>query len=103
MGISITGGDFERFKAYVIADIRSRIITIDSSFFQHKTRVIVFSPHPDDDVISAGAATISLSRSKNIELHVAYCVSGAVAVPDSFVMDELNRFKVEIQLENSDG
>lgn len=55
--------------------------------------VIVFSPHPDDDVISAGAAVDSLTQA-DVELHVAYCVSGAVAVPDSFVMDKITQFSI---------
>lgn len=58
--------------------------------------MIVFSPHPDDDVISAGAAVMSLAMQPNVELHLTYCVSGAVAVPDSFVMDKINQFKINI-------
>lgn len=56
----------------------------------------MFSPHPDDDVISAGAAVMSLAMQPNVELHLTYCVSGAVAVPDSFVMDKINQFKVNV-------
>lgn len=46
---------------------------------------MLFSPHPDDDVISAGAAVAALAGQDNIEFHCTYCVSGNVSVPDSFV------------------
>ncbi|MDR2086456.1 MAG: glucosamine-6-phosphate deaminase [Dysgonamonadaceae bacterium] len=50
-------------------------------------RVIVFSPHPDDDVISMGGTLARLSEHGH-EVHVAYQVSGNIAVFD----DEVTRF-----------
>jgi len=50
-------------------------------------RVVVFSPHPDDDVISMGGTLARLSEHKH-EVHVAYQVSGNIAVFD----DEVTRF-----------
>ena len=44
-------------------------------------KVLVFSPHPDDDVISMGA-TLSRLVSQNHEVHVAYQTSGNIAVFD---------------------
>src|SRR5262245_42634890 len=44
-------------------------------------RVIVFSPHPDDDVISAGGVLWKLSQNEN-EILVAYQTSGDLAVFD---------------------
>jgi glucosamine-6-phosphate deaminase len=44
-------------------------------------RVIVFSPHPDDDVISMGGTLIRLVDQKH-EVHVAYQTSGNIAVFD---------------------
>lgn len=44
-------------------------------------RVIVFSPHPDDDVISMGGTLIRLVDQKH-HVHVAYQVSGNIAVSD---------------------
>jgi glucosamine-6-phosphate deaminase len=44
-------------------------------------RVICFSPHPDDDVISMGGALIRLVEDKH-EVHVAYMTSGNIAVFD---------------------
>lgn len=50
-------------------------------------RTIVFSPHPDDDVISMGGTLARLSEHGH-EVHVAYQVSGNIAVFD----DEVTRF-----------
>ena len=50
-------------------------------------RVVVFSPHPDDDVISMGGTLARLSEHGH-EVHVAYQVSGNIAVFD----DEVTRF-----------
>ncbi len=50
-------------------------------------RVIVFSPHPDDDVISMGG-TMKRLVDQNHEVHVCYETSGNIAVGD----DEIIRF-----------
>ena len=42
-------------------------------------RVIVFSPHPDDDVISMGGTVARLSDQGHV-LHIAYHTSGNIAV-----------------------
>jgi glucosamine-6-phosphate deaminase len=44
-------------------------------------RVVVFSPHPDDDVISMGGTFIRLCEQGH-EVHVAYQTSGNIAVFD---------------------
>ncbi|RPH53552.1 MAG: glucosamine-6-phosphate deaminase, partial [Acidobacteria bacterium] len=44
-------------------------------------RIIVFSPHPDDDVISAGGLLRKLQENQN-EIVVAYQTSGNIAVFD---------------------
>lgn len=46
-----------------------------------KKRVIVFSPHPDDDVISMGG-TLDRLISQGHEVHVVYQTSGSNAVSD---------------------
>lgn len=48
-------------------------------------RILVFSPHPDDDVISMGG-TIRKLICRGNELHVAYMTSGNVAVFDHDVV-----------------
>ncbi len=52
-------------------------------------RVIVFSPHPDDDVISMGGTVARLSEHGH-ELHIAYQVSGNIAVFDHDVVRYLD-------------
>jgi glucosamine-6-phosphate deaminase len=66
-------------------------------------RVIVFSPHPDDDVISMGGTLIRLVE-HNHEVHVAYQTSGNIAVFDDdvirfvdFVSDYNQMFDMEQQ------
>lgn len=46
-----------------------------------RKRVIVFSPHPDDDVISMGG-TLQRLASQGHDVHVAYQTSGSIAVAD---------------------
>ena len=48
-------------------------------------RAIIFSPHPDDDVISMGGTFIRLSDQGH-EVHVAYQTSGNIAVFDEDVI-----------------
>ena len=50
-------------------------------------RVLVFSPHPDDDVISMGGTRQRLVNQKH-DVHVAYETSGNIAVND----EEVTRF-----------
>jgi glucosamine-6-phosphate deaminase len=63
-----------------------------------KKRVIIFSPHPDDDVISMGG-TFARLVDQGHEVHVAYQTSGNIAVFDDdvirfadFVADIENNF-----------
>ena len=46
-----------------------------------RKRVIIFSPHPDDDVISMGGTFLRLVEQGH-EVHVAYQTSGNIAVHD---------------------
>lgn len=47
-------------------------------------KVILFSPHPDDDIISMGGTFMRL-HDQGHEVHVAYQTSGNIAVTDEFV------------------
>src|SRR6185436_9491146 len=47
-------------------------------------RSIIFSPHPDDDIISMGG-TFQRLHDQGHEVHVAYQTSGNIAVTDEFV------------------
>ena len=47
-------------------------------------KVVIFSPHPDDDIISMGGTFMRL-HDQGHEVHVAYQTSGNIAVTDEFV------------------
>jgi glucosamine-6-phosphate deaminase len=67
-------------------------------------RIIVFSPHPDDDVISMGGILNKLHQNSN-EITVAYQTSGNIAVFDHEVrryVDFLRRFGRDFNLEGGD-
>jgi glucosamine-6-phosphate deaminase len=49
-----------------------------------RKRCLIFSPHPDDDIISMGGTFMRLHTQKH-EVHVAYQTSGNIAVTDEFV------------------
>ncbi len=64
-------------------------------------RVLIFSPHPDDDIISMGG-TFQRLVDQGHEVHVAYQVSGNIAVADDealrfieFVVDFNGEFHIE--------
>ncbi|MDQ1855106.1 glucosamine-6-phosphate deaminase [Chryseobacterium sp. WLY505] len=66
-----------------------------------RKRVLIFSPHPDDDIISMGGTFIRLHQQGH-EVHVAYQTSGNIAVADSealrfanFVCDYNEMFGIE--------
>ncbi len=77
-------------------------------------RVVVFSPHPDDDVISMGGTLMRLCQQGH-EVHVAYQTSGNIAVFDdaairhaefvreyaqAFELGEQQAAKIEDQIES---
>jgi glucosamine-6-phosphate deaminase len=47
-------------------------------------KIVIFSPHPDDDIISMGG-TFQRLHDQGHDLHVAYQTSGNIAVTDEFV------------------
>jgi glucosamine-6-phosphate deaminase len=66
-------------------------------------RIVVFSPHPDDDVISMGGILNKLHQNGN-DIVVAYQTSGNIAVFDHEVrryMDFLRRFDRDFEFEGS--
>jgi glucosamine-6-phosphate deaminase len=50
----------------------------------HPKRCLIFSPHPDDDIISMGGTFMRL-HNQGHDVHVAYQSSGNIAVTDEFV------------------
>jgi glucosamine-6-phosphate deaminase len=66
-----------------------------------KCRIICFSPHPDDDVISMGGILHKLAENEN-EIIVAYMTSGNIAVFDHDVrryVDFIERMGTESKLQ----
>ena len=81
----------------LIAKIRGR------SKLPREKRVVVFSPHPDDDVISAGGILRKLQQNEN-EILVAYQTSGNIAVFDHEVrryLDFLHRTACDFDYGNA--
>ena len=62
-------------------------------------RALIFSPHPDDDVISMGGTFIRLVEQGH-DVHVAYQTSGNVAVHDDVVIQNVDTAR-ELGLGNS--
>lgn len=50
-----------------------------------KKRIIIFSPHPDDDIISMGG-TFQRLVDQGHDVHVAYQTSGNIAVADDYAL-----------------
>ncbi|KDN55665.1 glucosamine-6-phosphate deaminase [Flavobacterium seoulense] len=66
-----------------------------------RKRVLLFSPHPDDDIISMGGTFMRLQEQGH-EVHVAYQTSGNIAVADdealrfaNFVIDYNEKFGIK--------
>lgn len=72
--------------------------------FPHRKRSLIFSPHPDDDIISMGGTFIRLTEQGH-DVHVAYQTSGNIAVSDAeairftdFVNDFCANFDIDSPL-----
>ncbi|MCB9845857.1 MAG: glucosamine-6-phosphate deaminase [Phycisphaeraceae bacterium] len=65
--------------------IAGRGVSDDNGADVFPKRILVFSPHPDDDVISMGGTLIRLCDQGH-EVHVAYQTSGNIAVFDESAM-----------------
>ncbi len=57
-----------------------------------RKRVVLFSPHPDDDVISMGGTFIRLVDQGH-DVHIAYQTSGSIAVFDEDVIQHVDFFQ----------
>lgn len=74
--------------------------------YPNKKKVLLFSPHPDDDIISMGG-TFQRLHDQGHEVHVAYQTSGNIAVADDealrfaeFVIDFNNSFEANNPVAN---
>lgn len=94
-----TSGPAEVLRQRIFDELLSGICTRPGG--DSPKRVIVFSPHPDDDVISMGGTLITLADQGH-EVHIAYMTSGNIAVFDhdalrhvEFVREYNQIFKLE--------
>ena len=81
-GLVRTRDSVDELCRSVFENLRRRVV-YRNDLFRNK-RVIVFSPHPDDDVISMGGMLDKLVANEN-EVTVAYMTNGSVAVFDADV------------------
>ena len=79
-------GSVDELCQRVFEDLRQRVVYRDG--VPKKQKVIVFSPHPDDDVISMGGMLHALVQNGN-DVTVAYMTNGSVAVFDEDVRRHL--------------
>jgi glucosamine-6-phosphate deaminase len=94
-------GPAEKLGRRVFNDLMATINT-DPGGPQPRT-ILVFSPHPDDDVISMGGTLIRLVD-QGYKVHVAYMTSGNIAVFDhdawrftDFVVEFNRLFGIDVQ------
>jgi glucosamine-6-phosphate deaminase len=90
-----TYGDADELCRMVFEDLRQRVL------YRHhlpsQKRIIVFSPHPDDDVISMGGMLANLVENEN-DVTVAYMTNGSVAVFDQDVRRHLRFAEMAYQV-----
>ena len=68
----------------ISAHIASHVYSVTEPSFFAGSRVLLFSPHPDDDVIAAGLGLQHLGAQGAV-VHVAYCVTGYHSVRDEYL------------------
>lgn len=79
----------------VFEDLRRRVTYMDG--LPKNQKVVVFSPHPDDDVISMGGMLDKLVANGN-DILVAYMTNGSVAVFDADVRRYLRFIEFSIDI-----
>ncbi|HUG38919.1 MAG TPA: glucosamine-6-phosphate deaminase [Longimicrobiales bacterium] len=109
--LRLSGADYhEHHLASLLAQHQSADVLNLAVFARLETRIrdnprlpmdqpiIVFSPHPDDDVISMGGMLRKLHENRN-DINVAYMTSGNIAVFDHEVrryLDFIQRFEHDV-------
>jgi glucosamine-6-phosphate deaminase len=73
-----------------------------SSLIDPEQRVLIFSPHPDDDVICMGAMMHRLKTQGHKVMKAVYCTNGSVAVSDETVRNHLRFAKMSFPEVNTD-
>jgi glucosamine-6-phosphate deaminase len=85
-------GSVDSLNKQVFAELLGAIT--ESSALPQGKRMLVFSPHPDDDVISMGATITRLVEHGN-DVNIAYMTSGNIAVADEHAR-QMMRFWAEM-------
>ncbi|CDN30357.1 Glucosamine-6-phosphate deaminase [Mucinivorans hirudinis] len=95
--IDDTGSTYDKINIQVFNDLQHTIsgwpggkpngddTTRPARSSPYPKRVVIFSPHPDDDVISMGGTFLRLADQGH-DVHVAYQTSGNIAVHDDVVI-----------------
>jgi glucosamine-6-phosphate deaminase len=87
--LTASGSDVDYIAEAVYTQMSSQIF-FGRGPVMSKQRVLFFSPHPDDDVISAGGMLGYLANPVlENDVHVAYCTNGSVAVSDRDALRQL--------------
>ncbi|KAL0206748.1 hypothetical protein P9112_012459 [Eukaryota sp. TZLM1-RC] len=81
---------FDVLTQNVFTDLLRRAFAY--SYLPKRSKVLIFSPHPDDDVICAGATIHKLVENGN-DVYVAYQTNGSVAVFNK----EVNRYLMFVE------
>ena len=96
-------GPVEHIRQRVFDDLMGTLCTEPAG--TSKQTVLVFSPHPDDDVISMGGTFVTLAEQGH-DVHVAYMTSGNIAVFDHDALrhiDYVGEFLELFGLDSSDS
>lgn len=80
-------GPIEAIRQRVFDSLLNGICTKPAG--EQRQTVVVFSPHPDDDVISMGGTLIKLADMGH-DVHIAYQTSGNIAVHDHDALRHIN-------------
>ena len=81
-------GPFNDLNVQVFRDLQDTITGFPGGR-EGKKRIVVFSPHPDDDIISMGGTLIRMAHHGH-DVHVAYQTSGDAAVLDDVVIQHFD-------------
>lgn len=80
-------GSADRLNHRTYRRLSATIVT--KNLMATRRRMLCFSPHPDDDVISMGGTLTRLIQREN-EVHVAYMTNGSIAVADDHALQSLD-------------
>ena len=81
-------GPFNELNVQIFRDLQETITGFPGGR-EGKKRIVVFSPHPDDDIISMGGTLIRMAHHGH-DVHVAYQTSGDAAVLDDVVIQHFD-------------